>query len=154
MSAQPQKKIETPKITAKVLSIQKMPTRSNQRRIEWDVIVSPETTVKEILDPAWWGHVAASTFSGPINYVNIHWEDKSQLVHGYVVQYSSTFAKIEVLDKWIFGGEKIPFDDLYSIDWGGPETKHRVIRKSDSQLIRDGFEKKEEALEFVKSLPK
>lgn len=155
MAAELAEKPEAPvKAKREPLKILRAPTRANVRRIEWDVIVPIETTFDDLLDPTFWGHVAGSTFNGPINYVNVHWEDKTKLAHLYVTDYSSTFAKMEVLEKWTFGKTlKMPRPEIYQVDWAGPESKHRVIRKADSQLIRDGFKSKEEAAEFIKSLP-
>lgn len=137
------------------LPVTRMPTRSNVRRTEWDVFVPPETTVDDLLNPVFWAHVAGSTFQGKINYVDVHWDDNSQLCRIYVRNYNNSAAQMELLDHWDFDkNTTLDVPDDYIITWSGDQTKYRVIRRSDNQVIRDGFVAKPEALAFIEKLPK
>lgn len=150
MSAEPIKKE-----VFRPLSVLRVPTRSNQRRIEWDVVVSADTTLDDLLNPIFWSHVSGSTFNGDINYCDVHWEDKSQLAKLYVKQYTGSAAKMELLQYWNFDkSAKLDLPEDYDIKWTGPSTKFRVIRKKDNQVIRDGFASKEDAGAFINTLPK
>lgn len=139
------------KITPKTLIVQRTPTRSPSTRIEWDVTVDPDTTVDDLLHPAFWAHVSGVTFSGSNNLVNVYWEDRSQIAFLYVRYYDNVSAKMELLDHKVFG-EKVTLSapDKYDVKWGGPNNKFKVIRKSDGQTIRENLSSKEDAADFIK----
>jgi hypothetical protein len=142
-------------IKFEALKVQRMPTRSNQRRIEWDVVVPAETTVEDLLNPIFWSHVAGSTFHGDMNFVLVHWEDRSQLAELYVRQYYSTSAKMELLKHYEFDkSDVLIVPDKYEVKWTGPHTKFRITRKEDNQIIQDGFGLRDDAVKFIGSLPK
>ncbi|MER2514529.1 MAG: hypothetical protein ABTQ25_19305 [Nitrosomonas ureae] len=132
------------------LSPTRMPTRSNVKRTDWDVIVTPDTKLEDLLQPSYWTHVAGSTFQGPVNYVDVHWEDKSQLARLYVLQYDKTSAKMGTLEYYEFEkSEDINFPEKYFVEWTGPITQYRVIDKETKAILRDRIPTKTSALDFI-----
>jgi len=140
-------------MSVKALTTQRKPTRSPVSRIEWDVTVSPETKIEDLLTPSFWTHVSDSTFSGENNIVNVYWEDKSQVAFLYVRYYDNTSAKMELLDHKVFGDKvDIVAPEKYEIKWSGPNTRFRIIRLSDGQVLRENLSSKDDAALFVKEL--
>jgi hypothetical protein len=136
---------------AKTLIIQRIPTRAPTSRIEWDVTVDPDTKIDDLLEPGFWAHVAGATFNGSNNLVNVYWEDKSQIAFLYVRYYDSVSAKMELLDHKVFGSKvELTAPDKYEVKWTGPNTKHRVVRLSDGQTLKENISSKEDAALFIK----
>lgn len=128
--------------------------RANEDSVTYNVTVPVETALDDLLNPVYWAH-HAGLFTGQINYVRVHWEDKSQLVHLYVREYTQTAAKMELLDRWDFDESvSLVVPERYAITWTGPNTKYRVTRIEDQQVIRDSFSNKSDALAFIEKLPR
>ena len=140
--------------TSPKLSATRKLRRANEDSVTYNVIVPVDTKAEDLLNPIFWAH-HAGLFTGNINYVRVHWEDKSQLVHLYVREYTQTAAKMELLGSWDFDkNDKLKIDERYSVTWTGPHTKFRVMRKEDKQVIRDGFPNRPAAQDFINTLPK
>ena len=61
--------------------------------------------------------------------------------------FQAGLAWITVLRKHdLQASEPVPLDlGEHEVNWGGPHNKHRVVRKSDKEVIKSGFGTKEEA---------
>lgn len=141
-----------------LLDVRRMPTRSQINRVEWDVVVPFETNIEDVLKPEFWSNVTENTFfRHKHNKVSVHWEGGKKYAELYVLSAGHNYAKTAVLGFWDFEKEAPDFEDFvgeaaYSITWTGPSTQYRVIRKSDDQVMRDGFKTEEQAQEFVDGL--
>ena len=138
------------------LDVRRTPTRSQIKRVEWDVTVLRETTLEDILRPEYWANVSGNTFfHHEHNIVSVYWEDDAQFAQLFVRQSGANFAIMEVLNHWNFDEKnEINQKDLYDVKWTGPSTKFRIIRISDNQIMKDGFKTVLEAEDFISKVGK
>lgn len=109
------------------------------------------TTLDEILDPMYWAHISG-IFRGKYNEITALWDDKSRLVRLFVRFYAQTYAHVEVLEDNIFeDADGIDVPSAYDVKWVNDREKYSVVRKSDSQLMRNGFNTKEHAVAYIET---
>lgn len=146
----------SPNKAVNILHVMRAPTRSQIKRVEWDVSVPPETTVEDILNPVFWANVSESTFKqSPYNKISVHWDDGKQYAELYVRQAGHSFAVVGLLGHWTFTSQNNITDvSKYSVSYTGHITKYRVIRKEDNQHIKDGFPSEDAAYDYIKNLDK
>ncbi len=134
----------------KRLSATRPLTRSPVRRIEWDVVVPIDTDVEDIMEPGWLVHHVGSTFSGPINFLTVHWDDKSRLATFYVRRYEKDFARLELMDYWNFEkDEEVETPGEFVIGWHGPKDQYRIDRKDSGQIVMGGFATRGDAVRYL-----
>lgn len=108
-------------------------------------VTPPEgTTLEEMLDPAYWGHVSA----------RFHQYDRIEVVPQggafyaelLVTNCSLVHAKVAVLHvKELQPLVKEEADKDFSIEFKGPNRKWSVLRAGDKAIVKDVFTSKEEA---------
>lgn len=105
----------------------------------------PETNIpfETILDPSYWAHVAAKMKAGNEIRVDafdmswsaclkVRWADRVSAKVGVIAH-----AQFEAIDE-----AEMTAETPYEVKWRSPTRKHGVIRKSDGQVLKDGFETK------------
>jgi hypothetical protein len=121
--------------------------------------VTPEATnqLKDVLNPAYWAHVAAKL--ALYDEIEVIPEGGAWYAKLLVVGCSKLHAKVAVLlvkqlqekasDKPVgdegSGGEKPAF----SVAFKGPQRKWSVIRTSDNAYVKEGFDNKEDAAKWL-----
>ncbi len=103
--------------------------------------VKPGATKEQLLDPAYWKLVAPSMRMG--DRVEVYCEAGSMYAQLYVAAVGINSAIVRLLEWYDLGAEGRPLSDEeqeYKVKWGNPHTKWRIIRLSDGQSIKDGFE--------------
>ncbi len=122
-----------------------------------DWFVTPEigTNVEDMLNPEYWAHVAGRM--KPLDNIEVYAEDGSFFARLIVLSCNRVQANVQLLFAHKLGGDEAvdvtkSVDDSNSLEygWGGPVGKHRVVRKSDKQIIKDGFTSKQEALDYIR----
>ena len=116
--------------------------------------VPPETTLEAMACPGFWAHVARGL--KPQDEIVVSAEDgtwRAELVVRWVHRVA---AGVSVLSYKNFAEEEAgaPPEDAespFSIGWGGPVHKWRVVRKSDGEVMRKGFDTREQAGQWVKN---
>lgn len=112
----------------------------------WHVTVSPDMPFDEVLKPDYWTNVARKM--RPHQRVIVDCEDGSYTATLFVRSAQRLSAHVEVISKSEFGkADTGPVDGKsgFEIKWAGPSHKHRIIRKSDNEVIQHGFETPEAA---------
>lgn len=114
-------------------------------RTLWSVFVEQNTPFENVIKPAFWAHVAAKLKA--LDRIEVFAEDGQYWAELMVLSVGKMEAKVVVLRKIDLQAAPAPTLDLgeYEVSWGGPHRKHRVVRKSDKEVIKDGFGTKEEA---------
>jgi hypothetical protein len=113
------------------------------------VVTPPEgTTLDDMLKPEYWAHVAYRL--KPDDMIRALPEDRSFYASLVVRTAHRLSARMDVVH-YIERGE--PEADTvagdYSVGWGGPAHRYRVIRNSDKEVIQHGFADKGDALKFI-----
>lgn len=145
------KKTEKPKTQ---LEVKRMPTRQQIRSIDWDVAVPAGTTIGDLLRPDYWAKVSGNTLAtSEYAKVRVHWDDKTQYAEFYVRAADHSYAILELVSHVEFDeSDRLTDTELYTVTWTGPTTKHRVIRKSDNQVMKDGFTSALAADDYIRTL--
>ena len=110
---------------------------------------SEGTTKDEVLDSAFWTHVARSIRSGS----EIRVFPKGGAWYGrYLVTYADS-AQVRLRELEYVDLDEVLPEELengqYEVKWAGPVARHRVIRKSDKHVMRDKFASKAEASHWM-----
>lgn len=112
-------------------------------------VATPEagTKLEEMLSPGYWAHVAPRLT--PWSRIEVRAEDGAFYAEMLVLSCERNWAKMFVLNKY----DLIPADlmmmpsasDEFKIEFAGPHHKWRVVRLSDKEVLRTGYQTKEEA---------
>lgn len=120
-------------------------------RTRYSVTVDPGATLEEVLKEESTQHIAAQLRLGDI--LEVTPADQSWYAELMVKDCGRNFAKFHVLQFT----ELVPTDPVgdsekesaYTVTWGGPHQKHRVIRKADGEVLKDGFSDKKAANAWI-----
>jgi len=114
------------------------------------IVPEEGTKFEDILKDSYWSLVAVKFKPGDL--VEIHAEDGSYFAELYVRAAGRNWAKMALL-------RKVDLEPVaaamvspeFEAAWKGPHRKFSVVRLSDNQIIKDGFETREQALDYIKS---
>lgn len=114
-------------------------------RTLWSVYAEQNTPFDEVTKPEFWAHVAAKL--KPMDRIEVFEESGKYWAELMVLSTGKMMAKVAVLRKIDLQEPTAPEMDMveYEVNWGGPHKRHRVVRKSDKEVIKDEFGTKEEA---------
>jgi hypothetical protein len=106
--------------------------------------------LESLLVPEAWAHVGK--FMQPRDIIEVWPDDGSFRAELVVRDCGQLWAKVEVLSRKDFGEVESKSDDpQYEVVYAGPHHKHRVVRVSDKEVIRHGFETKDAAQDWLKN---
>lgn len=122
------------------------------------------TVFEDMLKPQYWANVAYKFKPG--DRIEITAENGDWFAELMVVAAARLWAKVAVLRYVELAEAKLtegqaasdlvgldPVDD-YEVKWSGPSVKWRVLRKADNHPLRDGFQTKDEAENWLKDYVK
>lgn len=115
------------------------------RVVTWYHTVSPDVSLKDVLEPAFWANVARKL--QPHHRVVVDCEDGSWSAKLFVREAERAAARMGVesfvdFDKAKSAPKLEPEAvEEYEIKWRGPQHKHVVVRKSDTQEMISGLSK-------------
>lgn len=114
-------------------------------RTLWSAYAEQGTPFEDVTKPSFWAHVAAKL--KPLDRIEVYEETGKYWAELMVLSVGKMEARITVLRKHdLQASEPVPLDlGEHEVNWGGPHNKHRVVRKSDKEVIKSGFGTKEEA---------
>jgi hypothetical protein len=112
--------------------------------------VRPEegTKPEALLEPQYWAHVAPKL--RPLDEITAV-PDGGAWYARYLVLYATTNeAKVHLLEK-VALSEAAPADlaSAYESKWRGPSAKFGVVNKDTKEVVKDGFETKDQADAFL-----
>lgn len=108
------------------------------------------TKFDDILKETYWSMVAYKL--KPCDLIEVHAEDGSYYAQLYVRSCGRNWAKVSPLMIAKFEDDvATPGDAEYKVEWKGPHRRFSVLRISDNEIIKDGFELREQADAYVKS---
>ena len=125
---------------------------AEQMRQDWVVNAEEGTTVKDVLDPAYWSHIAAQLQQ--YDNIDVRLETGEWILKLVVLSSGRNYAHV-YLDKKLDFAEVIvgqPSSAIsHKVEFKGPQRKHVVIRLSDSASIQEGFATKAEAITWMEN---
>lgn len=118
-------------------------------RTRYAAVVDDGTSVDDLKRPEFWCHVANKLRQTDV--IEVLPEDGSFFAELLVLKTGIGFAKVMLLRHVDLEGQETDGDsDLVHVQWKGPHRKHSVIRKSDGEILRDGFATKADAEIFAR----
>lgn len=128
------------------------PSRCNlveYERQDWVVTAEQGTDLSDLVDPGFWAHVSARM--KPYDHIEVRVDDGSWLVQLLVLDCSRNWAKVYVLAEHHLTTTDVSQSQAakHSVEYKGPHKKHCVIRKSDSECVKEGISTKEEAYRWM-----
>ncbi len=124
---------------------------ADQVRNRWSITVEPESTLEDLLKEEATQHIANMLKIGDL--IEACTADQAWFAVLMVKDAGRNFARFHVVQF----AELVPTvpvgdpekDSDYTVSWGGPHQKHRVIRKADGAVLKDGFSDKRSALAWI-----
>lgn len=124
---------------------------ADQVRTRFAVTVDPDSTLEDVLKEEATQHIAYELRPGFI--LEVMPADQAWYAELMVKDCGRNFAKFHTL-RFV---ELVPTDpvgdadksDAYTVSWGGPHQKHRVVRKVDGAILKDGFANKKDANAWI-----
>lgn len=114
------------------------------------VVPEDGTAFSDILKDEYWSLVGHKFKPGDI--VEIHAEDGSYFAELYVRAAGRNWAKMALLRKVDLEPVAIALGSPeFEAAWKGPHRKFSVVRLSDNQIIKDSFDTREQAIDYIKS---
>jgi hypothetical protein len=113
-------------------------------RAIYDVVLPTEVTVDEAMKPEFWANVGAKLRQHDV--ICLFPEDGSKFVEVIVLNAGRGFAKVApIREVNLSTDDPIDEDGAIYVKWQGPHNKHAVIRRSDGEPLKNGFQTKAEA---------
>lgn len=121
-------------------------------RVVWRAVVEKGTPLEDVLNPRFWSTVAVQF--KPLALIEATTDDMAWYAQLLVVSCDRTYAKVVVLSYKDLvptdTAEVLPgLDSEYEIRFGGPHLKHRIIRKKDGAVIKEGIPLRADAVRIL-----
>lgn len=117
----------------------------------WVVTVEQGTTREDLLDPAFWSLV--STQFRPYDRIEARCDTGTFFAEYLILSCSRTYAKVKELSWISLVTQDVEMtqenQEEFEYRYRGPHAKHGIIRKSDNAVMKDGFDSKEQALDWL-----
>lgn len=119
-------------------------------RIIYDHIVEDGTTLKDILAPAYWQHVAQKLKAW--DRIEVRWPDGTRYVELMVRATGRVEAYVQVMHDIALGDEVEEIVDEaspFEVKWKGPKYKFAVVRRTDGETVKAEFQTKGHAAKWI-----
>lgn len=114
------------------------------------VVPEDGTKIEDLLSEAYWSMVAYKF--KPCDIIEVHAEDGSYFAELYVRAAGKNWAKMALLRKVDLEPVAAAIGSPeYEVTWKGPHRRFSAVRTTDNEIVKDGFETREQAVEYVKS---
>ena len=136
---------------AVVLNPQRMGL-AEQMRQDWVINAEDGTKIQDVLDPAYWAHVAPQFQI--YDHIEVRLETGEWMLELIVLDVGRNYARVYVAQKHEFAEVELerPLNSIsHKVEWKGPHRKHVVIRIADSAAIQEGFSSKAEAVTWMEN---
>lgn len=120
--------------------------QADHRFNRWAVVAEHGETIDTITKPEYFTHVSKRL--RPMDKIEVYAEDMSFYAELLVIDAGSTWAKTFVLrNVSLLKGSPAPASDTdkYIVSYRGLHKKFSVVRKADQEVVKDGFQSKDEA---------
>jgi hypothetical protein len=129
---------------------------AEQVRNVWSVTVPNDTHKGDLQRPEFWAHLA--TMLRPRDRIEVETEDGSYVADLLVLDAGTQYAKMAILREYRLDVVEPQSQSAapagHKVEWSGRHTKFRVVRESDSKVIKDGFATKADAYGWLASYGK
>lgn len=122
---------------------------ANYARMRSFATIPNGTTIQDMKAPEFWSSVAGKLQAR--GRIEVEPEDGSFIAEFAVRAVGPNWARVELLHHHQFASAATLVQKAkdFKVEWGGPAHKHRVIRLSDKEVLKFGFETPEMAAEWL-----
>ena len=118
-------------------------------RQDWVATAEVGTTKEEVLDPAYWAHLAAKM--KPYDKIEVRVDDGEWMMELVVLACDRTWAKVHMLHFYQLAKvETKNMSTKHDPVWKGPHLKWCVIRNSDQTIVQEKLDSREAANVWIK----
>lgn len=112
---------------------------SEYLRNDWVVTAEQGTTRDDIVNPAYFAHMAQQMKA--YDHVEVRVDDGSWLAELLVLQVERNWVRVRILTHYELADNtsQDSAPSVYETAWKGPHLKWSVLRKSDNENIKSGF---------------
>jgi len=125
--------------------------QAEYERTAYVVTAFENTDPEDLLNPAYWAHVAAKLKAW--DRIEARANDGTWLAEYLVLGVDRAWAKLAMLNKWALTTPDVSLSQdaksAYEVYWNGPADKWSVKRTSDQEKQASGFNTKGEAQTWV-----
>lgn len=140
---------KTAKGRAVVIDPQRMQSAEYLRR-DWVCTAEEGTTVEDLLDPAYWSHIAGQLTM--YDHIEVRIDSGEFLLELLVKEAGKNWAQVALLHHHDLAGTvktgEAPSEEFEAL-FKGPVRKWCAIRKADGVALHDKMESKAQALEYI-----
>lgn len=117
----------------------------------WAVVPEAGVPFEDMLEPAYWSHVAAKLRGGDV--IEVYPEDATYFARLMVRRTARLEAVVSKIEQVVFDAAAEPTipADTYEAAWKGPHRKWSVVRLADKEIVKDGFENRDGATTWIAS---
>ena len=110
-------------------------------RNTWVVNAEHGTTINDVLEPAYWAHVAQKF--RPYDRVEVRVDSGEWMLELLVLGCDRSWARMHVLHRHELAEvePEMPAAAKHRVEWKGPQLKWCVIRNADNEILFRGFDK-------------
>lgn len=124
---------------------------AESKRNVWFATPVEGTPFGELLQPAYWSHIARRLRPGDL--IEVVPDENTYKAFLVVLDAGQNWAKV-ALDRKVdlSPPASVAAGDInkeYAVEWKGPHWKHAVIRVSDKQVVEKGFNTRDEAGRWI-----
>ena len=116
----------------------------------WHITVEPDQTLEDVMEPAFWCHVAKMMEPHQRIHVDVADGTWSAVLMVRDVAPHSVATSLEFHADMSEDVATLGDAADYKVEWAGPHHKNRVVRVSDNMVIKHGFAQKAEAEAWVR----
>lgn len=126
-------------------------TNSEHAIMTWHLTPEPEVSIDDMMRPEFWAHTATQLRPG--HEIIVFSFDGAWRAHLCCRHVSRAAAVMGLVSFKEFGeGAEMEIEaPMYEVSWRGPSAKWGIVRKSDSQVVKDNLPSKEDAQTWIKS---
>ena len=114
----------------------------------WSVTPMIGISAEDLLEPEYWKHVA-DVLLKPDDLIWARSQDGSWWAAYMVLYTGPNFAKLHMLSSGTLEQVMDADTETHEVLWISPSVRYGVKRKSDKETIKDGFETKAEAADWL-----
>ena len=121
-----------------------------QERNVWRICPELGTPESRLMEPDFWSHVSMKLRPG--DKIEAFAEDGTWYAEYLVMGCDRLWAKVHrtLHEKLTTADVSETQAQTHSVEWKGPQRKFAIIRKEDNEIVRDGFQVKDDAIAYLK----
>jgi len=144
--------MEATAVAAPPRAVQVSPERfklAEYDRNNWIINCEEGHTIRDCLEPGYWAHIAQQL--NPYDHIEARAEDGAWVCEFIVLACDRSWAKVQLLWECQLASTEMPKGVLrHEAAWKGPQRKWVAIRLSDRQMLKEGMNSRQEALDWIR----